>query len=67
MNRYQIPFPEDIKKIRKYLENFMNTKNISDKEINKMWNEFSENFFAAGWMIVDEKTLELFKEKMKFE
>lgn len=66
MNRYYISFPEDIKEIRKYLENFMDTKNISDKEIDKMWNEFSDNFFAAGWMIVDERTLELFKKKMKF-
>ena len=66
MNRYYISFPEDIKEIRKYLENFMDTKNISDKEIDEMWHKFSQNFFAAGWIVVDENTLELFKKNMKF-
>lgn len=52
-------FPEDMKEILCYLrEN--GTIYVDEKTIEKLYYEFSDDQYAAGWMCVDEKLLDEF-------
>ena len=60
----KIQYPEDVIVIRKYLERFQNTT-LTDTDIDYLWSQFSTEMFAAGWIVVDTKTLELFEKYLK--
>lgn len=54
-------YPEDIKAIREYLESVGELK-CTDKELDDLWSEFSEDYYCAGWMTVTDKLLEQFAD-----
>lgn len=54
-----LQYPQDIKKIRAYLED-IGDLNCTDYKLDELWARFSDDCYAAGWMIVDDKILEHF-------
>ena len=52
-------FPEDMKEIMRYLHANGNVY-VNEKTIEKLYGDFSEEEYCAGWMCVDEKRLDEF-------
>lgn len=49
----KIEFPEDVKKLKKFLKNNYKIL-LTDEEIQSLWEEYSD-IFAAGWLTLPEK------------
>lgn len=58
---YCIQYPEDVKKIREYLEKIGELE-ATDAEIDNYWSLYSEERFCAGWMDVNEDLLDMFAD-----
>ena len=58
---YYIQYPEDVKKIREYLEK-IGTLEATDVEIDDYWGLYSEDMFCAVWMGVNEDLLGKFAD-----
>lgn len=56
-----IQYPEDVKKIREYLEE-IGTLEATDVEIDDYWGLYSDEKFCAGWMGVNEDLLDMFAD-----
>lgn len=57
-----IQYPEDVKKIREYLEK-IGTLEATDAEIDDYWSQYSDEKFCAGWMVVvNEDMLDMFAD-----
>lgn len=54
----EIIYPEDIEKIKKFIPEIIHLK---DFEIQTLYMLFSDGFYSAGWLIMDEDTLKHFK------
>ena len=54
-------YPDDLKKIREYL-NSIGTLETSEAELEKLYSEFSEDCYSAGWLGLHEETLEHFAD-----
>ena len=52
-------FPEDIKTLRREIPKL---RRISDPVIERLWADFSDKYYSAGWMIVSELSLVAFKK-----
>jgi len=52
-------YPEDFNKIKRYLE-AVGTLNCTDEKLEELYAEFSEDKYAAGWLIIDHTILEEF-------
>jgi hypothetical protein len=57
----EIRYMKDVKKIRKYLSSIGDLE-ATDSELNDAWHDFSEECYAAGWMVVDIETLKAFAD-----
>lgn len=55
----EIQFPEDIEKIRDLSESLV-PLNITDFILQVLWESFSEEFFCAQFMAVDEQLVKQF-------
>ena len=51
-----IRYPEDVKKIREYLEG-IGTLNCTDMELSDLYYEFSDSILPGGWIDIDTTTL----------
>lgn len=51
-----IRYPEDVKKIREYLEG-IGTLNCTDRELSDLYDDFSDSVYSAGWMNIDATTI----------
>ena len=58
---YNYDYPEDMKKILDYLNDHGKIL-VSGRCIEMLYREFSDEHYCAGWMIVDERTLEEFED-----
>ena len=54
-------YPEDFETIKSYLEE-KGTIYCTDKELEKMWEEFSDTEYSASWLSPDSESLERFAE-----
>lgn len=56
-----IQYPDDVKKIREYLEKIGELE-AADAEIDNYWSLYSDERFCAGWMGVNEDLLDKFAD-----
>lgn len=61
-----IAYPDDVKLIRSYLES-AGTLDATDNELACMWEKFSDEYYAATWMTVDDELLERFVDYIEDE
>lgn len=54
-------YPEDMEKILTYLREHGEVK-VSDKTIEQFYEDFSDEEYCAGWMVVDDQMLEEFAD-----
>ena len=54
-------YPEDFETIKSYLEE-KGTIYCSNKELEKMWEEFSDRYYSESWLKPEPKSLEWFAE-----
>ena len=54
-------YPDDLKNIKSYLEE-KGTIYCTDKELEKLWEEFSDTEYSASWLSPDSESLERFAE-----
>ena len=54
-------YPEDLKRIRSYLEK-IGTLNCTDKKLDSLWCKFSEEEYCAGWLNPHDDLLEHFAD-----
>lgn len=48
-NKSEFEYPEDMERILAYLERH-GTLNISNREVERLYREYSENSWCAGWV-----------------
>lgn len=54
-------YPEDMERIMSYL-NSRGKVNVSEKMIERLYEDFSEHMYCAQWLIVSEEILNQFSE-----
>lgn len=58
---YDYEYPDEMEEILRYLSE--NGKvNVSNKRIESLYRDFSDDIFCAGWIGVSEENLELFAD-----
>ena len=54
-----IYFPEDVKTLK---ENIVELTYLGDKEVASLYEKYSEEMWCAGWLELDERIIEDFKD-----